>query len=300
MKAELLLQHLNILFQTEGHKHCRPGWLNMPCPWCTGNPGLHLGWNIEKEYFYCWRCGYHPTVKTLMKLSGLSIRQIKDLIRQYGGKPKISTINLPSRTPRKKGFQYPTGTGELQANHKKYLEQRNFDPNYIEKLWGIKGTGPISQLDNIDYKHRILAPISWNGKTVSFQTRSIGKAEPKYKACPQDRELIQHKHILYGKQELWKDTGICVEGITDVWRFGPMAFAIFGISYQIEQVKEIVKHFKKVIIVFDDDIQALKQADRLVAQLKLSAIDTWKIPIIGDPGSMEQDDADHFVKEILK
>jgi len=299
MKVELLLNHLNVPFQSEGHKHCRPGWLNMPCPFCTGNPGNHLGWNIEKEYFYCWRCGYHPTIKTLSKLSGLSSSQIKELIKQYGGKPRISN-NILTRSPRRKAFQYPTGTGDLQINHKKYLENRNFDPNYIEKLWNIKGTGPVSQLDNIDYKHRILAPISWNGKVVSFQTRSIGKAEPKYKACPQDRESIQHKHILYGKQELWKDTGICVEGITDVWRFGPISFAVFGISYRIEQVKEIAKHFKRVAVVFDDDPQAQNQADKLINELRFRGIQASKEIIQGDPGEMKQEEVDYLVRKILK
>lgn len=32
--------------RTEGHKHCRPGWVNTECPFCEGNKGFHLGWNI--------------------------------------------------------------------------------------------------------------------------------------------------------------------------------------------------------------------------------------------------------------
>ena len=300
MRIIELLSNLNIPFQTEGHKHCRPGWINMPCCWCTGNPGLHLGWNIEKEYFYCWRCGYHPTIKTLSKLSGLSYSQIRELMKQFGGSPRISTVNL-SRTPRAKGFKYPSGIGPLQEQHKKYLIKRNFDPEYLEKEWGLLGTGPISMLDKRDYKHRIIAPIFWDGKIITFQGRNISeKTETKYKACPKDRELIHHKHILYGKQEVWQDIGICVEGITDVWRLGVYSFAVFGINYKIEQVKEMAKRFKKIAVVFDDDPQAILQANKLIADLKIFRVSTWRVDIQGDPGSMKQDDANYLIKEIIK
>ena len=300
MKIQELLNSLNIPFQTEGHKHCRPGWINLSCCWCTGNPGLHLGWNIEKEYFYCWRCGHHNTIKTLSKLSGLSYTQIKELIREFGGKPKIQSANI-TRTPRAKGFQYPSGIDVLQEQHKKYLIKRNFDPEYLEREWALLGTGPIANLDKRDYAHRIIAPIFWNDKVVTFQGRDISnKAKAKYKACPKDRELIHHKHILYGKQECWKETGICVEGITDVWRFGTSSFAVFGINYKIEQVKEMAKRFKKIVVIFDDDPQAIIQANKLVADLKIFGVSSWRFDIQGDPGSMKQNDANHLIKEIMK
>jgi hypothetical protein len=299
MKITKLLNDFNISYVTEGNKHCTKGWVNIHCPFCAGSQNYHLGWNIEKEYFYCWRCGHHRTIETLCKLSQLSAQQVKELIREYKGRPRISNT-LKKRAPRIKGFQYPSGVVELQQNHRKYLEGRNFDPDYIVNMWGIKGTSPVSQLANIGYQNRILAPIYWNGQVVSFQTRAIGKAEPKYKACPQERELIQHKHILYGKQKAWGTTGICVEGITDVWRFGPSAFAVFGISYRLEQVREMIKHFKRVVVVFDNDPQAIKQADKLVGQLAWSGVKAFSVSIIGDPASMNQDDANHLVKEVLK
>ena len=37
-----LYQDHNVDFMTEGHPHCRPGWVNTVCPFCTGNPGYHL------------------------------------------------------------------------------------------------------------------------------------------------------------------------------------------------------------------------------------------------------------------
>ena len=71
MELDKLLREYNIDFASEGHKHCQVGWINMPCPFCKSEPGhegLHLGYNLSGEYFYCWRCGGHPTYKVLSKL----------------------------------------------------------------------------------------------------------------------------------------------------------------------------------------------------------------------------------------
>ena len=299
MKMSELLNALNIPFQSEGHKHCNPDWINMPCCFCEGNEGLHLGWNIEKEFFRCWRCGFHPTIETLCKLSNLSYQQIRELVRNYGGKTKAlrEKIQVPERI---KSFKFPSSSAPLTERHKKYLEGRRFDPAKLEKEWGLLGTGPVSLLDQKEYKFRIIAPILWADKIVSFQSRDITNlAEQRYKTCPKDRELIHHKHILYGKQHSWKHTGICVEGITDVWRLGKFSFAIFGIGYKLQQIKEMVKHFTRIAIVFDSDPQAILQANKLVAELKMFGREAWRVDIDGDPGEMKQDDAKHLVRELL-
>lgn len=299
MRTEDLFKTLNINYVTEGHKHCRPGWINMECPFCTGNSGVHLGYSLEQEYFHCWRCGGHSVIETLSRLSGLPSAQIRQLLRQYGGRSRIATT--PSKAvPRMKAFRFPSGYGPLLRSHHSYLHSRGFDSQKLEQEWQLQGTGPIALLDNSDYKLRVIAPITWNDKIVSFQGRAIApKAEPKYKACPKDRELVHHKHILYGKQEEWEDTGICVEGITDVWRLGPKAFAVFGIAYRQEQVREIAHHFSRVAVVFDDDPQAIKQADKLIAELRMRGVEAWRVDIKGDPGGMSDDDARHLVRQIL-
>ena len=86
-------------------------------------------------------------------------------------------------------------------------------------------------LDNINYSHRIIIPYIWNSEIVSFDARdATNKQLNKYQACPLEREIVEHKRILYGTQEMWTDTGICVEGTTDVWRLGTDSFATSGIK----------------------------------------------------------------------
>ena len=52
-----LFEDYKIPYFTEGYKYCRPGWVNIDCPFCIGSPGPHLGYNLSGNYFNCWRCG---------------------------------------------------------------------------------------------------------------------------------------------------------------------------------------------------------------------------------------------------
>jgi hypothetical protein len=302
MKILELYQDYHIDHATEGTKHGGNGWVNIPCPFCTGNPGYHLGYNLAGNYYHCWRCGGHPVKKVVSKLLNIPETQARDIILQYGGVNKRPKTTL-KRKIRAKGYKYPSGELNLLKPHLNYLSKRNYDPEQLQRTWNLKGTGPVAILDGINYSRRILAPIIWDGKEVSFQTRNLlpggVQNKLKYMACPKDRELIEHQTILYGNQKSWQRRGICVEGITDVWRFGEVSFGVFGIDYTPRQVREMSRRFDSIAVVFDPDPQAVRQANKLVAELKFRGVEAFRIDIATDPGDMPQDDADHLVKEIL-
>jgi len=304
-----LYQDFSVDFVTEGHKHSRPGWANVECPWCEGNPGYHLGFEMAGNYYYCWRCGWHPIVPTVSRLIDLSEVETRKLIKKYGLLIPRDTYK-PVVKENKKDHCLPSNTSPLLANHIRYLQARNFDHIRVSKIWTLSGTGPVSRLDNIDFKHRIIIPIIWNSQEVSFTSRDVTDRSPlRYITCPKDRELIPHKHILYGKQEHWKSTGICCEGPIDCWRLGPGSFACFGIKYTPEQLRVIAKNFKRVAVFFDTDPQADIQAKKLVADLRFRGVDAFQVIWKGglleamqgtDPGSLKQEDADYIVKQIMK
>jgi hypothetical protein len=294
-----LYQDFSIDFVTEDHKHAREGWVNVECPFCTGNPGYHLGWNIEEEYFFCWRCGWHPPVRTISTLLNVPVNEAIDLLHTY-------EINRTVRVKEKKQsklFRFPLGTNitGLQGGHYDYLRKRGFDPAELIQKWKLQATGPLGELGGVDYRFRIIIPYTWNGEVVSFDSRDItGKQTARYKACPAEYETISHKEILYGNQEAWTPTGICVEGPTDVWRLGEHAFAVSGIQYTQKQVRVISQTFRRVAVIFDDEPQAQRQAKKLVAELKFRGVDAWNIKIKGDPGDLEQDEANELIKSIMK
>lgn len=294
-----LYRDYSVPHATDGHKHCRPGWVNTECPHCTGNQGLHLGWNIYAEYFMCWRCGWHPPVKTISMLLNINVFEASVILKHYGIN-KSSVKELPKD---KKGFKLPSDIQDnLVHKHIKYLRSRHFNPADIVKIWKIRSAGPLALLDQISYKHRIIIPFFWNGQMVSFDSRTTNPdVEERYKACPIQREDIEHKKILYGNQEAWGSTGIIVEGPTDAWRLGEKAAAVSGIKYTPAQVRVIAQTFKRVAVVFDDDPQAVIQADKLVHTLKQRYyIDAWSVRIKGDPGSLSNGDAKVLVSNILK
>ena len=294
-----LYKDFNVPFATEGHKHCREGWVNTTCPFCTGNPGMHLGYNMADNYYVCWRCGWKATNKAIALLIHVSEKEAKEIARKYGGKSHVKSA-VTVRVGQKK-FRLPPSTAPMNDRHKRYLTKRKFDPEVIEKIWDVQGTGPISLMDGISFSHRLVIPIYWENRIVSFQTRDItAKHSLRYITCPEQREIVKHKHIFYQAIPTKdSDACICVEGVTDAWRFGYGAIATFGIKYTKYQVREISKRFKKVFVVFDDDPQAIKQSEKLTAELILRGVDAYSVKIQGDPGDMSQSDADTLKKELL-
>jgi len=56
--------------------------------------------------------------------------------------------------------------------------------------------------------------------------------------------------------------------------------------------------FKRIFVVYDDDPQAIVQAKKLIAELMFRGVEAIRVSIVGDPGSMKQDEADYFVKQL--
>jgi hypothetical protein len=294
-----LYNDYGIPYQTEGHKHCRPGWVNTECPFCIGNPGLHLGATLDGKVFYCWRCGIHFPDESISKLLKINLQEARKLIYEYAGISFVPTKPI-TRKIRAKAFKLPSNTDTLTASHEQYLIKRKFNPSVLKEEWNLSSTGPVSLLDSIDYGHRIIIPIYWEDKQVTFQTRDVTNRHPlKYMACPKDRELIHHKHILYRHPNEKRDVGICVEGVTDVWRLGRIAFATFGIEYTRQQLRLIASLFKTVFVCFDDESQAQIQAKELVYDLRFRGVKAHQITIVGDPGNLPQKEADRLVQNLI-
>lgn len=298
MNIEQLYRDFHIPYVTGAHKHAREGWINVECPFCTGNAGFHLGYNIEGNHYVCWRCGSKPLTTTIQKLLNVSYSESITILKTYSA--LLPTIKQKEIKIKLKTFKLPPGSEALSESHKKYLKKRKYDPDELESTWGLLSTGIYSRMDKIDYSRRIVIPYYWNGKIVSFDTRDItGKSQNKYMACGEKREIINHKHILYGLQNKWKSVGICVEGTTDVWRMGVNSFATSGIKFTPYQVRTISKHFKRVGIAFDPEVEATKQAKKLQAELRFRGVDAFIISLPCDPGDLPQDEADYIVKQVI-
>lgn len=296
--AKHFCEDYNIDYAHSG-KHARSGWINISCPFCSGNPGFHGGFNIENNYYNCHRCGNHYLPKVIAVLTGVEQNIVIDLIKKYSTVSEaINQQTTNKKTPLR--ITFPADTGSLTKKAKKYLIGRKYDPYELEAIWDLKSTSHIGF-----YKNRILAPIRQRQKLVSYQTRDITEKHPqKYLACFQDEEIIQHQHCIYGLDQVINRSCIVVEGITDVWRLGPGAVATFGIDFTKQQALLIAVNFDKVFTMFDSEPQAQEKAEELglmISSAFSNPVEVVNLPFIIediDPGDLSQNDANHLMKEI--
>lgn len=274
MTAEEILEDLNVEFLREGHHHCRPGWIQLDCPFCgKGAKKYHLGWNLIGGYTNCWKCGGHSAQAVLIAL-GLN----RDKAAEIGRAITLGTPITHERT--RVSYTPPAGIGKILDPHKKYLRDRGFDPKEIKRLWQIQGIGISLRLN-----WRIFIPIILDGEAVSWTSRSIDpKAKQRYLSASAEQERINHKHLVYG-QDFCRHSVIVCEGPMDAWRIGPGAGALFGTAFSTAQVKRLIQHPNRYI-VFDNEPRAQEQAEELASQLSVFPGTTENIILdASDPGS---------------
>ena len=293
--AEAFYKEYGIHYVTpgSGDKHSREGWIQVPCPFCTGHSGYHLGYNLEEGYYNCWRCGSKRIYAVIDALVGpLDENGIKDIYKRFQTDPDgyYPWKDVP-KADKKQKLKLPEGTETLKKAHKQYLRGRGFDPDEIVDIWGIMGTTVYG-----NYARRIIIPIYYQGRLVSYHSRDItGRQRLRHKACEKAEEILDHKTIVYGFDHAIRNSRkkvIVVEGIFDVWKIGPGAVATFGIEVLSSQVRLLSK-FEEVFVLFDNEPQALKNARKLRDDLLTLGSDSYviKIPNMTDPAELSRGEA---------
>ena len=288
-------QDFRIPVAPKGHKHSRRGWINIRCPFCTGTEGYHFGYNLEKGYGFCFRCGWHPVDLTIQTLIKTDERQVKKILLNYIVAGQLLESGLreePYEKPDK--LKWPEGYGKMVTAHRNYLLKRGFDPEELEREWNIGGTRYWGF-----YAFRIVAPIIFHNEAVSWQSRDItDKQKAKYLPCPKEQELLHHKQLLYGLDKaLWK-TVVVVEGITGVWRLGPGSVATFGVEYTPSQLL-LLQSFDRVMIFYDGDEPGQDAAEKMAVELTGIGheVEIWQ-PFSCDSGDILQSTANEIMKEV--
>lgn len=252
MKFEHLLRELKIPYRTEGDHHCRPGWINLTCPYCgKGSGKFHLGYCIAGGFLNCWKCGKHRLADTISALTGFNLKKSIDLSKTLQKEGGGNTTYSGSLT-------LPRGLSCLLPCHRKYLKKRGFRPDHIERLWGIQGLGLVS----MRLSWRIFIPIFHQGEMVSWTTRSVCDAGLRYISASAQQESVPHKSLLYGEDYCFKDTVIIHEGPTDVWATGPGAVATLGTGFTRQQLLRMSRFHTKVVC-FDNEPTAQRRAQQL-------------------------------------
>jgi hypothetical protein len=287
MLIKELLKDYNIEFWDSG-KNVTPGWVNISCPFCNDTSN-HGGFNPIKDYYNCWHCGWHRIEKVIAIILGITEYKAKAIIQNYKtefikkeeSRLTPTSISLPGKEP--------------QLQHIKYLMKRGFEPLPLITKYQLLGT----LYESRDYGYRIIIPILYKGKVVSFQSRSIaGNVDQRYKACAKEKEIIEHKKILYNLDNCNKKKVIVVEGVIDCWKLGNDCCCTFGVDYTKEQFLMLLQ-FEEVFICFDPDEPGQTAAIKLSNELGMLNKKVEIIKLETDPGDLSLADGLYLKKELL-
>lgn len=251
MKFTDLLSEHGVRYLTEGNHHCRPGWVQLDCPFCGRNAGkFHMGYSIEKNFVSCWKCGHHRLGETLAELTGLTVKQA---IKALEGVERFKV----ERIEKQGKLVPPKCLGPLLPAHRKYLRSRGYVPDDIERVWKVQGIGVAPRLS-----WRLFIPIHLRGEVVSWTTRSVSaSATLRYVSASEDQEAVPHKSLLYG-EDLARHAICVVEGPLDAWKVGPGCVATCGTSYTRAQLLRMSR-YPVIGLCFDNEPTAQARAAQL-------------------------------------
>lgn len=277
MKFTDLLDEAGVSYMQEGeHHHCRSGWVQLDCPYCSPKEEkFRLGYNLYGRYFNCWSCGPAKTFDTIRALIGETRINLSELERDETSRQR-EIIVTGKYTP-------PPGLGSLKRLHREYLSDRGFDPYELVERWQIGGLSALGG----NYAWRIFIPVIYDEKPVSWTTRALNDNGMRYLNAPPENETFSIKKVLYG-EEYCQHSIVVTEGVTDVWKIGPGAVCTMGLSYTKVQLLRMTR-FQKVFVCFDPDADGQRRASKLCDELAPIHCEVRNFILdSGDPGSASE------------
>lgn len=275
MKVQELYTDLRIPYRQHGESpHVTEGWVGIECPFCGRGTGrFGLGYNLRTGHFTCWKCGPHRLFEAVAEVTGLTLKEAKGLT----GDVEVPRIPSGRWTETRGKLVLPAGITELLPAHRRYLEDRGFDPDELVEEWKLQGIGVAAKL-----KWRVFIPIHRGGEVVSWTTRlATDNCDPtsRYRGAKRDEEIYHRRNILYGEDKARH--GIVVhEGPFDVWATGPGAVCTCGVGFSRGQVRRMAR-FPFRAICFDSDPAAQRRARALAAQLEVFPGETFVVRLTG-------------------
>lgn len=196
----------------------------------------------------------------------------------------------------------------LKDNHpaRLYVRERLFDPDVLAYYYDIRY---CTDSYYTSANNRLIIPVFDKGMLKGWQARYVGELDwkgpdrkslpPKYFSTPMSDFRSKCLYNWENCKE-W-ETGIIVEGPTDVWRFGLMATCVFGNTMTLRQRDRFRSKFKNrtAVLLLDPEEFESKTTLKLMAffnDAMPGQVACVKLPEGEDPGSLERDYLREYVK----
>jgi hypothetical protein len=266
------------------------------CPFCNASGGgkPYFAMRRHSTGTNCWICHTNDFYGAIQRLTGITdYKALKDIYNKYGtitngiytSKNHESSNELIKRPAK---IDVP-GKKILLPQIKSYLKKRDFDPEYIWQKYDLKST-----TYDKEFGYRMVLPIKYENRNVSYTGRDYTDLQDaKYMSCKKELEIIPHKSIFYGIDNVHGKNALWIEGPTDVWRISDGSISSFGTEWTLEQLMLLHNKFENVFIMFDGgEEEATKHAEN--ASVILNSVGT-NCEIIdlyeeGDPDELFKDE----------
>lgn len=324
MNWEAFLNDNNIEYVDYG-PNVKTGNININCPWCMDDPSHHMGISLNDDAYGCWRDATHRGKKVerlVQALLGCSYNQAKLVARQYSVSDP-STLDdalatlMGTDTAPKQASQGIQHTITLPKNFRR-IEKHGTTSKFWRylRLRGVDDVRSFSDFYKIrccmtgHWKDRIIFPIYYESNLVTWTSRMIAHSDvaPRYMTYSRDDgATMSIKDTLYNFDTIRDDPAdilFLTEGPIDAlmvdwygWHHGARATCFFSAQMTLIQaslVKELIQHYKKVILLFDKD--TTKQTFEVLNILGTYGVTAHFLEEVDDPGSMSPKQ----IKELTK
>jgi hypothetical protein len=270
------------------------------CPYCNDgsskNPRSYFIFSEEQIGFHCFNCGakqrfnskninslanfiskstWNKVGNILLKIKKEKIFPNTNLINQKEIEDNvenehISLINYKNiDLPDVSILLWETNVDKIAPSYRKsFLYYKDKAIEYLKS----KGVYDIAKNKKLyiclegDFRNRLILPIYFDGKLISYAARALFRTKTKYLYPPTTDEYNERGRIIYNLEKIFKPQNVkqifVTESIVDSWVFDGMAILSKNITKeQIIILNEFNFHQKQLLFIMDKDKINFKSND---------------------------------------
>lgn len=240
----------------------------------------------------CWVCHNTSFYEFVKRATGITdYTALKEIFKKYGNSTSTTPFKKSSDVPRPTTIKIP-GNTIMSGSAKEYIEGRGFNPEYLWEKYALRST----MYENPSY--RIIIPITYNNRIVSYTSRDYtNEQELRVVSCKSDLEIINHKDIFLGIDQIRSRNALIVEGPWDQFRTGNGSLCSFGAEITMAQIMLLAQRFDNVFIMPDGgEAEPLRIAEETAIVLNSVGTNCEVIELheTGDPDELFRDDPDEL------